>query len=118
MNYETNQVIRDARTFLGRDGVIDEELLALLAEDSVNEVTAYCRLEFLPYQLIGITARITADRYRTEMNGGGTVGSVTEGDRRIDFAFAEGGAAPYEERLKPFVNIKGRLPSENAEAGR
>lgn len=113
MNYETNQVIRDAKMLLKLEDGDGGEALAFLAEDCVNAVLAYCRLDFLPYQLIGLTARMTADMYRTEFeNGGRDISSVTEGDRKIDFSVPVRNIEAYAERLRPFMNIKGRLPSE------
>ncbi|HIT84447.1 MAG TPA: hypothetical protein IAA60_00935 [Candidatus Ornithomonoglobus intestinigallinarum] len=118
MNYETNQVIRDTKMLLQKKEGEDDERIAFFAEDSVNAVLAYCRLEFLPYQLIGLTAQLAADRYRAEnTNGGGSVASITEGDRKIDFSVPQDGTMRrYEERLKPFMNIKARVPSDKSKA--
>ena len=113
MNCETNQVINNAAMLLKLENGAAEEALAFLAEDCVNAVLTYCRLDFLPYQLIGLTARMTADMYRTECeNGGRDISSVTEGDRKIDFSVPIKNIEAYAERLRPFMNIKGRLPSE------
>lgn len=113
MNYETNQVVRDAKMILKIEDGVHEDVLTFLAEDCINAILAYCRLEFLPYQLIGIASRMTADIYRTEFaDGGKDIVSIAEGDRKFDFNVPEKGIEAYADRLRPFMNIRGILPSE------
>ncbi len=113
---ENKQILRDTKTLLGIDDYSKDEILSIIVDDCVNAVLAYCRIDVLPNQLTGLVAQISAKKYRTEYLSGeaGVVSSVTEGDRRIDFSVPEqnGITEDYAERLKPFMNIKGKVPSE------
>lgn len=112
-----NQILRDAKILLKKDTCDDDEVLSLLIENCIVSVLAYCRLELLPYQLIGFVTNMTVKRYNemySANNGGGNiVKSITEGDRKIDFSVPEKKSFEYDtEILKPFINRRGRLTSE------
>lgn len=80
------QILRDTKMLLKDEAPSDDELLFLI-DDCINAVMAYCRLEILPYQLLGLIAQMAAKRYRAEFNKeSGTVISITEGDRKVDFS--------------------------------
>lgn len=115
MNKDTEQILRDAKKLLKIEDGSEDEVLMLLAEDCISSVLAYCRIDILPYQLFGFVARMTAKKYEQEIksgSGGGLINSVTEGDRRIDFGVPNIITEEYAQRLKPFINRKGRLPSQ------
>ena len=118
MGYEKNQILADAKLLLKIDSSDEDAILSFLAEDCMAAVMSYCHLEFLPYQLLGIVAQMTAGRYRQEYQrgdgGDNAVSSITEGDRKIEFSVPEKKniTEDYAERLKPFINRKGWMPSE------
>lgn len=112
------QILRDTKTLLKKEDSSEDNILNLLIDNCISCVLSYCRLELLPYQLIGFVTNMAVRKYK-EMylandGGGGVVTSITEGDRRIDFSVpAEMGLTDdFKESLKPFVNRRGRLVSE------
>ena len=114
---ETSQIVGDVKLLLGITDNNGDRILELLIEDTA--VLAYCRIEVLPYQLCGLIAQMAVKSYRA--NGYGAVEtptevkSISEGDRSISFEQkngANGILSDYKSRLKPFVNLKGRVPSE------
>lgn len=116
---ETSQIVGDVKLLLGITDNNGDRILELLIEDTITAVLAYCRIEVLPYQLCGLIAQMTVKSYRA--NGYGAVEtptevkSISEGDRSISFEQkngANGILSDYKSRLKPFVNLKGRVPSE------
>lgn len=95
-----------------------EPIIDFLISDTVEAVKAYCRLEDIPAQLEMLVALMTSRRYRENEFGNSEqlidVKSISEGDRNISFERRDmsGILEDYSERLKPFINRKGRLPSE------
>lgn len=91
------------------DGSADDKLTFYI-NDIIDAILAYCRIEFLPKQLYGLVAQIAAKMYESE---GSNIKSLTEGGRRVEFELsAPSVIGDYYDRLKPFVNIAGRVPSE------
>jgi hypothetical protein len=93
-------------------------IIALLIDDTVEAVRAYCRLAFVPNQLNSLIAQMVARQYRQA--GYGTedtptdIKSISEGQRSISFSARDlsGMLNDYRSRLKPYINRKGRVPSE------
>lgn len=114
---DREEILRDTKMLLKNIDAKDEEILFAI-DECINAVMAYCNLEILPYQLLGLIARMAAKLYRFEFmkddGAGASVASLTEGDRKIDFSVgpARDLVEDYSERLRPFVNRRGRLPSE------
>ena len=110
------EILPETKLLLGFTDEEHDELLTLLIETAVNDALAYCRLDFLPKQLYGLIAQITAKLWRTEGYGGAAyaaVRTIQEGDRRIEFDLsADNALGAFRDRLKPYVNKAGRLPSE------
>lgn len=88
----------------------EEALLSLYCSDAVNYVTKYCRLELLPAGLYGITAQIAVHMLKNADNVG--IASLREGERQISYSNANDGLKLFEGRLKPFINRRGKVPSE------
>ena len=87
-----------------------DDRLSFYINDVIEAIIAYCRIEFLPKQLYGLVAQIAARMYE---NNGSNIKSLTEGERRVEFELsAPSVISDYYERLKPFVNRAGRVPSE------
>ena len=90
-----------------------DDKLTFYINDIIEAVIAYCRIEFLPKQLYGLVAQIAAKMYEDD---GSNVKSLAEGERRVEFELsAPSVISGYYDRLKPFVNRAGRVPSEVAE---
>ena len=116
---ETSQIVRDVKLLLGITDDKQDRILELLIEDTITAVLAYCRIEILPYQLYGLIAQMAVKSYRANGYGAAEtpteIKSISEGDRSISFEQkngANGILSDYKSRLKPFVNLKGRVPSE------
>lgn len=119
---ETGAIVPIVKSLLGLTDTGKDALIELLTDSTVAEILAYCRMDVLPYQLQAVAAQITAGVYR--MGGYGSeelprdVASISEGERSISFE-ARGGKnasadvfAEYRSRLEPWVNRKGRVPSD------
>ncbi len=91
---------------------LDEEngSLCLCVEEAINYVLSFCRIDVLTEELYAITARIAVSIYKQVCNG--EVTSIKEGDRQIDYAVPSEYDEMYRNRLKPFVNNRGKIPSE------
>lgn len=97
----------------GKAAVID-----FIIADTVEAVKAYCRIEDIPNQLEMLVAHMTARRYRE--NGYGNIDvpvdvkSISEGEQSVSFErrSISGILDDYRARLKPFINRKGRVPSD------
>ena len=87
-----------------------DDRLRFYIEDIIEAIIAYCRIEFLPKQLYGLVAQIAAKMY---VSGGSNIKSLTEGERRVEFEMSVPSViGDYYDRLKPFINRSGRVPSE------
>lgn len=106
-----SEMLDGVRSLLSLNSSEGGEIIELLLEDTVNAVTAYCRLDALPRQLEGFVPIITAKRYTALKNGG--VKAVSEGERKLEY-FEDNAdfLSEFENRLKPFVSKKVWLPSE------
>lgn len=104
-----NEFLSNTKMLLGISDNSKDDLLLFYIEDVKSAVLSYCRLEFVPTQLSGLIPQIVADVYRkTDRN----ITSLTEGDRKIDFyPSSKSVIDEYYQRLKPFRNLSGILPS-------
>ena len=104
------EILDNAKMLLGiADGSADEKLTFYI-NDITEAIKAHCRIEFLPVQLYGLAAQMAARLYENELSN---VRSITEGERRVEFELgAPSIIDDYGERLRPFINRAGRLPSE------
>ena len=103
-------------------GIEDEKtdgILNFLIEDTQNLILGYCRLEFIPQQLESLIPVVAADMYRAKGYGEAAapeiVKSISEGDRSVtlaDTAPDNDFLSNYYNRLKPYMNRKGCVPSE------
>lgn len=116
---ETPEILRNVKMLLGIADNNSDGIMELLIDDTITAVLAYCRIEVLPYQLMGLIAQMAVRGYRANGYGAAEapseLKSVSEGDRSISFeqkSGANGILSDYKSRLKPFVNAKGRVPSE------
>ena len=112
------EILENVKMLLGIGSTEKDKLLSFLIEDTVSAVLSYCRIEFLPEALTGIVAQMVVKGYR--LNGYGSeevptdIKSISEGDRSVTFAERSGNGIidNYKSRLAPFVNRKGKVPSE------
>lgn len=120
--FYSDEILNNAKLLLGITDQSKDNILNFIIDDAINAVLAYCRLQFLPNQLVGLVSQIAVRVYRE--SGYGTeelpedVKSISEGDRSIAFAKranTDGILTDFKSRLKPFVNKRGRLPSEVSE---
>lgn len=105
------EIIDSAKVLLEIDDDTQDDKLMLLTDEAIDAVLSYCRLEVLPTQLVSLIPVIVAGLYRGNIADG--IKAVTEGERKIEYS--EGSydyLKKYEERLKPFVSRKVKLPSD------
>ena len=111
------EILENVKMLLGIDSTEKDSLLNFLIDDTVSAVLSYCRIEFLPETLTGIVAQMVAKSYNVNCSGDGDkadIASISQGDRSVSY---RGGSSAsllvdFEKRLEPFVNRKGKLPSE------
>ena len=107
------------KMLLGIEGDKQDDLLKFLLEDTENLITGYCRIGFLPLQLESLLPVIAADNYRAKGYGSEAapevVKSISQGERSVSFAEttpASDFLKNYYDRLKPFRNTRGKVPSD------
>lgn len=115
------EILSKAKLLLGVTDDSKDEILSYLIEDNINLVLSYCRICELPNALESSIPVMTADRYRM-MNYGNEKGdkvlkSVTQGSKSESYGssadmFGSHFLNNYKLRLAPFINRKGRVPSD------
>lgn len=114
-----SEILDGTKLLLGINTEDKDEILSFIIDDTVSCVKAYCRIDGLPYALYGLCAQIAAKSYRESGYGSEEipkeVQSVSEGDRSVTFKAVSdttGIIANFKGRLRPFINRKGRTPSD------
>ena len=118
---ETGDIMPTVKALLGITDSEHDTVLEMYIEDTITAVLAYCRIDVLPYQLQGLIAQMAAGAYRISGYGSSElpqdVTSISEGDRSLSFK-ARGSTSmsgimeDYRSRLEPWVNRRGRVPSD------
>lgn len=106
-----SEILSDAKMLLNITDDSADEIISFIIEDTVSMVLAYCRLQVLPYQLHGLIARIAVSVYQT-CSSPDNISALAEGDRKIEYRTVSEAISGYYQRLQPFVNRRGRVPSE------
>lgn len=117
---QLNSALGALKMLLGIKDNEQDSLLSFLIDDTVNMILGYCRIEVLPRQLESLVPTIAVDMYRAKGYGHETapevVKSISEGERSVSYAETNPDNdffANYHDRLKPYINRKGRVPSDN-----
>ena len=112
-------MLRKLKMLLGIKDESKDELLSFLIDDVVNLIMGYCRICFLPRPLESLVPVVVADMYRAKGYGNESapeiVKSVSEGQRSVSFDSKTPDSdflTNYYDRLKPFVNHRGKVPSD------
>lgn len=108
------------KMLLGIEDNEQDSLLSFLIEDTENLILGYCRLEIMPRQLESLIPVIAADMYRAKGYGNiavpSDIKSISQGERSVNIETKrpddESILKNYFKRLKPFRNVKGRVPSD------
>lgn len=116
----TDDIKTDVALMLGLKelSAADERIIDMIVTQIVEDVKAYCRIDTLPQQLKGLVAQMAVTEYRRGGYGSvehnGQVASISEGARSVSFKVVDTQALIdcYERRLRPYRNIRARLPSE------
>ncbi len=116
---KTAELLKRLKMLLGITDESKDELLSFLIDDVVNLILGYCRICFLPRPLESLVPVIAADMYRAKGYGGESapeiVKSISEGQRSVSFDSKTPDGdflTNYYDRLKPFVNRRGKVPSD------
>lgn len=113
MEENKSEFLANAKLILGIQDDAEDELISYIIDDTINMVLAHCRLQILPYQLHGLIPQIAVSVYNSCKNTSGA-SAIWEGDRKIEYRTEEV-LKDYSSRLMPFMNNRGRLPSEVSE---
>lgn len=117
---QLNNALGTLKMLLGITDDNSDELLSFLISDTVNLIMGYCRIDTLPRQLESVVPALAADMYRAKGYGKteapSVVKSISQGERSVSYAdnnlSDESILTNYYNRLNPFRNRKGRVPSE------
>lgn len=114
-----SDALERVKMLLGINGSEQDGLLSFLIDDTVNLILSYCRIEVLPRQLESLVPTVAADAYRAKGYGNAAapevIKSISEGNRSVSYAETNPNNdffKNYYDRLKPFVNRRGRVPSD------
>lgn len=118
---DKTEALAKVKMLLGLTDDSKDEVLSYLIEDNINLVLNYCRICELPEALESLIPVMTTDRYRM-MNYGSESGdkvlkSVSQGSKSESYGssadmFGSHFLNNYRLRLAPFINRKGRVPSD------
>lgn len=96
-----------------------DKLLQFLLDEVRDMICGYCRIESVPTKLESLVPVIAADLYRRKSYGEAEapqeISTITEDKRSVSFHKQETETdflKNYYGRLKPFINRRGRVPSE------
>lgn len=110
-----------AKMLLGVTDDSKDRILEYLIEDNINLVLGYCRICELPEALESLIPVMTADKYRISgygsEDGDKVLKSLTQGSKSESYGssadmFSSHFLNDYKLRLAPFINRKGRVPSD------
>lgn len=112
--------LETAKMLLGIEGDCRDNLLSFLIEDNINLILNYCRISDFPQELESLLPVMTADRYRRASYGQEKADKVVKSETQgsVSKSYEDSTANDshflnnYRERLKPFINRKGRVPSD------
>lgn len=120
-----SEILDSTKLLLGIQTEDKDEILSFIIGDAADSIKAYCRIDELPGALYGLCAQMAVKSYRDSGYGAEeapkTVQSISEGDRSVTFkaqSDTTGIIANFKERLRPFINRKGRTPSDLDENGK
>ena len=113
------EALSTLKLLLGIKDSESDDLLSFLIDDTVNLILGYCRIDTLPRQLESLLPVIAAEMYRRKGYGSAAtpdvIKSISEGERSVTYAdnISETDLLiGYYKRLGPYVNRKGRVPSD------
>ena len=112
--------LEPAKMLLGIEGDCRDNLLSFLIEDNINLILNYCRITDFPQELESLLPVMTADRYRRASYGQEIADKVVKSETQgsVSKSYEDSTANDshflnnYRERLKPFINRKGMVPSD------
>lgn len=112
-----DDVFNTAKTLLKIADNENDAILQIIAEDCVNAILSYCKIDSLPPDLVGFAAVNTAKNYGAlnQTSAFAEVSSVSEGDRSVSFRDSISFTNDFETRLKPYINRRGYVPSMRRE---
>lgn len=111
--------MNDLKMMLGITDDTQDDLLTFLMNEVRDMICGYCRIETVPAKLESLVPVIAAELYRRKGYGSAEapqeVSTITEDKRSVSFHKSEKESdvlMNYYKRLKPFINVRGRVPSE------
>lgn len=113
------EAVAKTKLLLGIQDESKDGILEFIYTDCVNLILGYCRIETLPEKLESLVPAMMAKSYRINGYGAEThkvVASITQGSRSETYEASNANDTnllnDYIARLKPFVNRRGRVPSD------
>ena len=117
-----NEALDTLKMLLKKENDDEDILLKFLIDDAENMILGHCRIEKMPWKLKTLIPKLARDIYylkgydKAEMPK--LVQSVSQGNRSVSYdnqnLSEKDLLKNYYDRLKPFVNRKGKVPSDVA----
>ena len=114
-----SEALSTLKMLLKKENNDEDILLNFLIDDAENMIFGYCRINEMPQRLKTLVPKLAYDLYylkgydKAELPK--LVQSVTQGNRSVNYdnqnLSEKDLLKNYYDRLKPFVNKKGKVPS-------
>lgn len=116
----TEKIFGDTLILMGIKTPTEQQrnIIMMIIDDVAEAIRAYCRITLVPSQLHSLVVQLVVRQYRTCGYGCEElpmdIKSIAEGEQSV--AYAERSVSEmlgdYRTRLKPYVNKRGRVPSD------
>ena len=112
--------VNQVKKLLGINDDSKEEIIEFLIDDCINMALSYCRIKEVPPMMESVIIRMAVRMYRDNQYGSENapqyVSSKSQGSKSESYAAPNSGSDnflnSFKSRLAPFVNRRGRVPSE------
>lgn len=116
----TAEYVAKAKNYLGYNDSTHDQLLTMVTDDVVNGILGYCHIDTIPTQLDTYVPRMVYEMWIRNRFGSdsvaNTVSSITQGSRSISYSDISTATTDiindYAQRLRPYINRRGRVPSD------
>ncbi|MBQ2669867.1 MAG: phage head-tail connector protein [Clostridia bacterium] len=113
------EALTTLKTLLGITGDTQDTILDIIIDEVINMIQGYCRIDEIPTKLESYIPIMAADYYRLKGYGKAAapefVKSESQGKRSysVEVGFnVKSWFNNYKDRLNPFRNLHGRVPTD------